>query len=128
MAEHRNTNTTRVFYKEKKGADKSDLNKPEFFVVVNDEAYKKWHNGEDIPLVDVVETFDVFITQTGGHSGAFGRAGDALLKETFGVSRHDDAVQKILTLSKDVENKSVAGVQSESLFRDPATADYISRH
>ncbi|KDN40888.1 DUF1960-domain-containing protein [Tilletiaria anomala UBC 951] len=68
----------------------------EFQVIVNGDEYEKWIKGDKtIPLTDVVDSFDVFITGQ-GKEGLMGRASKQQLENVFGTSKSTDVILQIL--------------------------------
>ncbi|KAI0028363.1 ribosome maturation protein [Vararia minispora EC-137] len=71
-----------------------------FHVIVNSAEYARWKGGEtSIPLVEVVDSFQVFSTQQGAQ-GLLGKASKQELENAFGTSRDDDVVKIILEKGK----------------------------
>ncbi|RKP04720.1 ribosome maturation protein [Thamnocephalis sphaerospora] len=68
----------------------------EFFVFVDPGMVPKWRKDRTIPLVDVVQTFEVFATDTGGNDGRAGRASLQSITNAMGVKSVDDAVQFVV--------------------------------
>ncbi|KAI9593755.1 hypothetical protein BDF19DRAFT_415038 [Syncephalis fuscata] len=86
---HNGGNTgDRVVFK----ADNGD----EFFIFVDPDMFLKRKKDTSVPLVDVVQTFDVFATETGGNDGKAGRASMQSLSNALEVSNVDDAIQYII--------------------------------
>ena len=82
--------TTQVFYKP------SPTEYETFGVVIKPEEYKKWKDGDtSIPLVEVVDSFDIFYTEQGSQ-GVLGRASKQQLENVFGTSVDTDVVTQIL--------------------------------
>lgn len=68
----------------------------EFNVVVNGPEYQAWKKGDKtIPLTDVVDSFDIFVTPQGSQ-GLMGRASKQQLDNTFGTHKDDVVVEQIL--------------------------------
>lgn len=68
----------------------------EFHVVVNGPQYDAWSKGDKtIPLADVVDSFEVFVTLQGSQ-GVMGRASKMQLENVFGTSKDVDVVLQIL--------------------------------
>jgi Shwachman-Bodian-Diamond syndrome (SBDS) protein len=59
-------------------------------------AVQKWRADKTIPLVDVVSSFDVFVTNKHGTQGTLNRASKGVMENEFGTSKEDDVVKKIL--------------------------------
>jgi ribosome maturation protein Sdo1 len=59
-------------------------------------AVQKWREDKSTPLVDVVSSFDVFVTGKHGTQGTLNRASNGVLENEFGTSNEDDVVKKIL--------------------------------
>ncbi|KAF2100310.1 DUF1960-domain-containing protein [Rhizodiscina lignyota] len=69
----------------------------DFVIIVQDiEQVKKWKEDKSIPLVDVVDSFDVFCTHKQGVQGKLDRASNAELENEFGTHKEDDVVKMIL--------------------------------
>ncbi|ORX52435.1 hypothetical protein DM01DRAFT_1408306 [Hesseltinella vesiculosa] len=72
---------TRMVYK----GDSGD----QFYVVVNESMVPKWRKDRSIPLVEVVQSFDIF-------SGPADRPSKGQLESTFNTANPDDIVPIIL--------------------------------
>lgn len=60
------------------------------------DAVNKYKEDSSVPLVDVVNSFDVFVTHKQGVQGHMDRASKASLENEFGTSVDDEVVKKIL--------------------------------
>ncbi|KIW08934.1 uncharacterized protein PV09_00850 [Verruconis gallopava] len=89
---------TKVHYK---GAD-------EDFVVILEsaEALKRWKQDKTVPLVDVVNSFDIFVTDKHGNQGVLSRASKQQLENEFGTKNADDAVVAVLEKGTVQETRS----------------------
>ncbi|KAK9386763.1 ribosome maturation protein [Lipomyces mesembrius] len=68
----------------------------EFMVVIQSpEDYRRYKKDSSIPLVDVVDSFKVFVTRA-GTQGIIDEASRAMLENEFGTKNPDQAIQKIL--------------------------------
>jgi len=86
MAKH----VSKVIYKP--GSQSTD----EFTVIVNPVEYKKYVGGEtSIPLVQVVDSFEIFFSNQGSQ-GILGRPSKQQLENVFQTSKDVDIVQFIL--------------------------------
>ncbi|KZV63355.1 DUF1960-domain-containing protein [Peniophora sp. CONT] len=80
-----------------------------FIVMVNGAEYAKWKEGDHtIPLVDVVQSFQILSTQQGAQ-GILGTASKQELENEFGTSRDDDCIQQILEKGKAEHADSIRG-------------------
>ncbi|OJJ52085.1 hypothetical protein ASPSYDRAFT_214769 [Aspergillus sydowii CBS 593.65] len=69
----------------------------DFVIFVNNaDIYQNWGRDRSIPLVNVVNSWDIFVTQKGGAQGILNRASKAMLENEFGTSNEDDCLTKIL--------------------------------
>jgi len=69
----------------------------DFIIMVESaEAVKKWKEDKTVPLVDVVNSFDVFTTGKHGAQGELNRASHAVLENEFGTKHSEDAVKAII--------------------------------
>ncbi|CDZ98770.1 Ribosome maturation protein SBDS, N-terminal [Phaffia rhodozyma] len=69
-----------------------------FVIFVNVEEYKKWKAGDtSIPLVEVVDAFDIFFSNQ-GPTGKLGKASKQQLENVFGTAKDIDAAEKLLKL------------------------------
>ncbi|EIE80557.1 hypothetical protein G6F46_005964 [Rhizopus delemar] len=68
----------------------------EFFVVANHGMRSKWKKDKSIPLIDVVQTFDIHTTITGSNTGEYVHPSKGTLESHFGTSNVDDIVKKIV--------------------------------
>ncbi|KAK7470350.1 ATPase [Stygiomarasmius scandens] len=72
----------------------------EYIVIVNPEEFKKWSDGDtSIPLVEVVDSFQVFFSEQGSQ-GLLGHASKQQLENTFGTSKDTEVVEQILNKGK----------------------------
>jgi ribosome maturation protein Sdo1 len=72
-------------------------NDDDFIVMAESiDAVKKFKEDQSVPLVDVVDSFDVFVTHKQGAQGHLDRASKASLENEFGTSNDDEVVKKIL--------------------------------
>jgi ribosome maturation protein Sdo1 len=69
-------------------------------------AVQKWRDDKSIPLVDVVSTFDIFVTNKHGTQGTLNRASHGAMENEFGTSKDDEVMAKILE-SGDVQEQKV---------------------
>jgi len=72
------------------------------------EAVKKWKEDKSTPLVDVMNSFDIFHTNKHGAQGELNRASNALLENEFGTKNEDDVVKAILEKGDVQESKGSA--------------------
>jgi ribosome maturation protein Sdo1 len=84
--------------------------KEDDFIVLAEsvDAVKKWKGDKTIPLIDVVNSFDVFTTNKHGVQGQLDRASKGVLENEFGSSKDDDVVTKILEKGDVQETKAHA--------------------
>ncbi|KAF2435531.1 putative RNA binding protein [Tothia fuscella] len=83
--------------------------KDDFIVMAESvEAVKKWKEDKSVPLVEVVNSFDVFHTDGHGVQGELNRASNQLLETEFGTKNSDEVVQKILEQGEVQEVKNAA--------------------
>ncbi|CAJ0642133.1 15879_t:CDS:2 [Entrophospora sp. SA101] len=75
---------------------KSNDSHEEFFVFGNPDLVLKWRKDQTIPLVDVVQSFDVYETVNGGNQGIAGRPSKQRLENTFGTSDTTQVITHIL--------------------------------
>ncbi|KAI9095172.1 hypothetical protein DFS34DRAFT_626908 [Phlyctochytrium arcticum] len=61
---------------------------------------EKWRSDKSIPLVEVVDSFDIFEVPTGGNTGMFERPSKQILETSFGTSNQDEIIHKILSEGK----------------------------
>merc|ERR1711981_870243 len=78
--------------------------------------YKGQEGDKSKPLVDVVDSFDVFVTDGHGTQGMLNRASKAQLENEFGSKNSEDAVQQILEKGEvqDTQAKAKQGGRNES--------------
>jgi ribosome maturation protein Sdo1 len=60
------------------------------------DAVNKWKKDSSIPLIDVVNSFDVFVTGKQGAQGQLNRASKSAMENEFGSNKDDDVVKQIL--------------------------------
>jgi ribosome maturation protein Sdo1 len=69
----------------------------DFIVIVEDtESFNKWKSDSSIPLIDVVNGFNIFTTHGHGAQGVLDTASKATLDSAFGTSNVDDVIKTIL--------------------------------
>ncbi|KAI9278555.1 ribosome maturation protein [Phascolomyces articulosus] len=68
----------------------------EYFVVANKGMAGRWRKDKTIPLVDVVQSFDVMTTTTGSETGEFVRPSKGALQSAFHTSNMDKVVEQIV--------------------------------
>ncbi|KAG1452485.1 hypothetical protein G6F56_007809 [Rhizopus delemar] len=76
-------------------------NDTEFFVIANPGLVSKWREDRSTPLIDVVQSFDVFITSNGSNTGEYIHPPKGILESAFGTSNTDDIVKKIVELGEE---------------------------
>jgi len=82
-----------------------------FLVVVNPEEYKRWKEGDrTIPLVDVVDSFEI-LSSNQGPQGLLGRPSKQELDNVFGTHVDIDVIQQILEKGKDESGESIASAK-----------------
>ncbi|KXN72290.1 DUF1960-domain-containing protein [Conidiobolus coronatus NRRL 28638] len=79
-----------------KAVFKSEHNKDIFVYVEDVELLKKWKSDSTIPLAQVVQSFDIFDTDTGSHTGKASKASKSTISNALGTDNPDDAIKKIL--------------------------------
>lgn len=89
--------TVKVHYK---GSDDDFIVMAESISAVN-----KWKEDKSTALVDVVDSFDVFVTHKQGAQGLLDRASKSSLENEFGTSNEDEIVKKILEKGEVQESK-----------------------
>ncbi|TRM68212.1 ribosome maturation protein [Schizophyllum amplum] len=83
-------NITKVVYKP------DSQSTDEYIIIVNADEYKQYKEGDTtIPLVEVVDAFEVYFSNQ-GNQGILGRASKQQLEAVFGTARDDDVVKKII--------------------------------
>lgn len=79
----------------KTDVETSDQTPPEFFILCNEEELKNYRSDSSIPLVRVVQAFQVWTAKAGGNEGLYEKPSKELLKEYFGTSNIDAVVETI---------------------------------
>ncbi|CAG8519859.1 3229_t:CDS:2 [Ambispora gerdemannii] len=79
---------TRIIYK-------GPSHREDFFVFGNADTVLKWRTDKSIPLIDCVQSFDVYETANGGNEGMTGRASHQQLEQCFGTSDPEEVVKQI---------------------------------
>lgn len=69
----------------------------EFFVIANEGMVSKWRNDKTIPLIDVVQNFDIHTTTTGGNTGEAVSPSKGVLESNFNTTNTDEIVKKIIS-------------------------------
>jgi len=78
----------------------------DFIVLVDSlDALAKWKKDTSTPLVDVVDSFDIFVTNKHGSQGVMDRASHGQLENEFGSKKPEDAIEKILKEGKVEQTK-----------------------
>ncbi|KAJ1658278.1 hypothetical protein IWQ61_002447 [Dispira simplex] len=88
---------TKVTYKNKERGEE------EFYMFTIPGMVKKWRKDRSIPLTSVVETFDVYQSESGGNTGRATRPSQGVLRNFFGTTDEDNICRFIL------ENGEVKG-------------------
>ncbi|KAI8140872.1 ribosome maturation protein, partial [Fennellomyces sp. T-0311] len=81
-------NASKIVYKGDNGQ--------EFFVIANPGMAAKWRKDKTVPLIDVVQAYDVLTTTNQSSTGEAIRVPDGILKSEFGTSNTDDIVRRIV--------------------------------
>ncbi|KAI9143548.1 ribosome maturation protein [Paraphysoderma sedebokerense] len=95
-------NAEKVVYHDRK------VTTEEFFVITNPGMVQKWKTDKTIPLVEVVQSFDIFQHGTGGHEGVATRPSKQTLLDVFGTKNETEVVEWLLlhgTVQRAVSNK-----------------------
>ncbi|KAF7352521.1 SBDS domain-containing protein [Mycena venus] len=80
----------------------------EFTCIVNSEEYQKWKDGDtSIPLAQVVDSFQVFVS-TQGAQGVLGKPSHQQLDSVFDSHKDEDVVTKILKEGREQVTDGVA--------------------
>ncbi|KAG2192884.1 ribosome maturation protein [Mucor mucedo] len=74
-----------------KGADNT-----EFFVIANAGMVSKYRSDKTTPLIDVVQSFDILTTTTGGNTGEALHPPKGILESNFNTSNKDEIVKIII--------------------------------
>ncbi|KAI9016140.1 ribosome maturation protein [Hyaloraphidium curvatum] len=93
---NRGEDIERVIWKPKQTEGGKEGNMPLFEVLVNRGMVEKWRKDKSIPMVEVVQLFDVFEHATGGAEGIATRPSKAVLDSVFGTSNSTDVIEFIL--------------------------------
>ncbi|RIB10441.1 ribosome maturation protein, partial [Gigaspora rosea] len=75
---------------------KSKNTRDEFFVFANPDLVYQWRKDKTIPLVDVVQNFEVYETYNGGNEGIAGHPSKQKLENCFGTSDYGEVIQQII--------------------------------
>ncbi|KAJ9059103.1 hypothetical protein DSO57_1005903 [Entomophthora muscae] len=77
---------------------KSEGKDKDLFVFIQDpELYKKWKAGDHtIPLVNFVDSFQIFDTSTRSHTGVANTSSRATISNILNTENVDDAIKRIL--------------------------------
>ncbi|KAI8384555.1 ribosome maturation protein [Radiomyces spectabilis] len=81
-------NPCKLVYKSEDGS--------EYFVIANAGMAAQWKKDKTIPLIDVVQSFDVLTVTNGGNSGEASRPPSGILSSVFGTDNVDEVVKKIV--------------------------------
>jgi ribosome maturation protein Sdo1 len=95
----------------------------DYIIYVNDvESVQKWKEDKSIPMVDVVNAFQVFVTHRQGAQGILDSASNADMDSEFGTHKVEDVVQQILEKGEVVTGKS----SSKEADKNPTNGPGIS--
>ncbi|KXL42874.1 hypothetical protein M433DRAFT_8741 [Acidomyces richmondensis BFW] len=95
----------------------------DFIVFVESpKAVQDWKKDSSIPLVQVANSFDVFVTHRQGAQGILDRASKAQLESEFGTSREDDVVKAILEKGNVIESEFPGRQGDKNLADGPRVA------
>lgn len=72
------------------------INDTEFLVIANAGMVSKYKADKSIPLVEVVESFDVFTIANGGNTGEAIRPAKGVLESAFNTTNEDEIVKTII--------------------------------
>ncbi|CAG8636550.1 24836_t:CDS:2, partial [Racocetra persica] len=109
----------------------------EFFVYADPDMVQKWRKDKTIPLVDVIQSFEVFEVYNGGREGIAGRPSNQKLENAFGTTNDMEIIQQIIqhgtihSTHKAHErptSKDQKGVINESRGRGASTTNNASIH
>ncbi|KAG8933767.1 hypothetical protein FRC00_012843 [Tulasnella sp. 408] len=67
----------------------------EYIAIVNPDEYKKWLEDKSVPLVEVVDSFDIFHSGQGAQ-GHLGKISKQTLETVFNTKNDDEAMQTLL--------------------------------
>jgi ribosome maturation protein Sdo1 len=81
---------TRITYKD---AEKSPA---EVYIYADAGQTTKWRKDKSIPLVDVVQSFNIYESEVGGNTGIAMTPSKQTLETIFGTSNEDAIIEKIL--------------------------------
>ncbi|CAO3647498.1 unnamed protein product [Cunninghamella blakesleeana] len=72
----------------------------EIYVIANPSTYNRWKTDKTIPIVDVVQSYDIFTSPPGGNILPADRPSKGYLEDVLGTSNTDDAVRMIIEKGK----------------------------
>ncbi|KAG9299827.1 hypothetical protein G9A89_003371 [Geosiphon pyriformis] len=75
---------------------KANGERGEFFVFGNPDLVLKWRQDKTIPLIETIQSFDVFETVNGGNEGIAGRPSKQRLENAFGTTNTEEIIKQIL--------------------------------
>ncbi|KAI9229167.1 MAG: ribosome maturation protein [Piptocephalis tieghemiana] len=76
-----------------KNPERSDT---EVYVFADAGGVEKWRKDKSIPMVDVLQNFDVYESDSGGSTGLSIRPSKQTLESIFGTSNEDNVIREIL--------------------------------
>ncbi|KIM46427.1 hypothetical protein M413DRAFT_8284 [Hebeloma cylindrosporum] len=105
------TKLTKVLYK-------PDHTQPhEYSIIINPEEYKKWMEGDTtIPLADVVDSFQVFVSEH-GTQGILRQPSKQQLDTDFGTHKDTEIVEFMLKNGKEQAGEAISGSTSLNVSR-----------
>ncbi|CAG8619689.1 3321_t:CDS:2, partial [Dentiscutata heterogama] len=80
---------SRVLFKPKNSRE-------EFFVYADPDMVQQWRKDKTVPLVNVVQCFEIFETYNGGKDGIVGHPSKQKLENAFGTSDNQEVIQQII--------------------------------
>ncbi|EPE34945.1 FYSH [Glarea lozoyensis ATCC 20868] len=88
----------------------------------NVELLQKWKTDKSIPLVDVLDAYQIFVTHKQGAQGILDTASHAELDSEFGTHKIEDVAERILKEGSVVKNKG----SSKEADKNPTNGPGIS--
>ncbi|KAI9309055.1 hypothetical protein BJ944DRAFT_284923 [Cunninghamella echinulata] len=68
----------------------------ELYVVVDPDSYNKWKSDKTIPIVEVVQSYDIYTSPPGGNILPADKPSRAHLEDVLGTSKTEEAVERII--------------------------------
>ncbi|KAI9011114.1 ribosome maturation protein [Gaertneriomyces semiglobifer] len=108
-------NVEKVIWKD---TDSTATAAPEFCVFAVPGMVEKWRNDKSVPMVDVLDVWQIYEHEGGGNTGVLNTPSNKTLKETFGSHSDVDVITRILQEGNIQGSNGPRDMNKNSLDRD----------